>query len=176
MNCQVRLGSLTLSNYKKPSSRRKSMNKKFIVKLTSQERIDLQELLNKGKAAANKLTHARILLKADTSEEGPNWTDAQIVTALEINSSTVQRTRQRFIEKGFEVSLAGERKPREFVPVLDGDAEAHLVALTCSTPPNGRKRWTVRLLASKMVELQYVERVGRETIRKALKKTNSSLG
>jgi hypothetical protein len=152
------------------------MNKKFIVKLDAEERATLQAMLTTGKPAANKILHARILLKADAGEGGPNWSDAEIAEALETSPATVQRTRQRLVEEGFQAALCRKKSTRQFIPALDGEAEAHMVALSCSTPPAGRQRWTVRLLTSRMVELGYVGSIGRETIRKTLKKTNCSPG
>lgn len=142
----------------------KNVNKKYIVKLTA------------GKAAARKLLHARILLKADASPEGPGWTDEHISEALEVSITTIGRVRQQFVEQGLTAALE-RRLPCGYRPHrLDGEAEAHLIALACSPAPAGHAHWTIRLLAAKVVELGYVERVGRETIRQVLKKTNSSRG
>jgi len=152
------------------------MKKKYIVTLTQEERQSLQTMLSRGKAAARKLMHARILLKADASEGGPNWQDAAIADGLEVGRATVERVRKRFVEEGFEAAL-GRRKPRRhYRRTLDGDGEAHLVALACSQAPEGRSRWTLRLLADRMVALDYVEHLSYQTVRRTLKKTNSSLG
>ena len=149
--------------------------KKFKVTLTAEERQSLHDLIAAGKAAARKLIHARILLKADASEDGLHWPDWRIADALEINVATVERVRQRFVEQGFEAAL--ERKRRETPPrqpKLDGRAEAHLIALACSPPPDGRAVWTMQLLADKLVELEVVESISDETVRTTLKKTRSS--
>ena len=152
------------------------MNKKYIVKLTTEECTDLQQMISAGKAAARKLLHARILLKADVSPEGPGWTDEQIGEALEVSPTTIGRVRQQFVEQSLTAALE-RRSPCGYrLRRLDGEAEAHLIALACSPAPSGHAHWTIRLLADKLVELGYVERVGRETVRLTLKKTNSSRG
>ena len=152
------------------------MKKKYIVTLTEEERQTLQAMLSRGKAAARKLMHARILLKADANEGGPNWRDAAIAEGLEVGRATVERVRKRFVEEGFEAAL-GRRKPRRhYRRTLDGDGEAHLVALACSQAPQGRSRWTLQLLADRMVALEYVEHLSYQTVRRTLKKMNSSLG
>lgn len=152
------------------------MKKKYIVTLTEEERRMLQAMLSRGKAAARKLTHARILLKADAADGGPDWNDEAIAEGLEVGRATVERVRKEFVEEGLEAALE-RRKPRRVYPrKLDGDGEAHLVALACQTPPEGRRRWTLQLLADRMVALQYVEEISYQTVRRALKKTNSSLG
>jgi transposase len=151
--------------------------KKYKVTLTPEERHQLQELIASGKAAAKKLTHARILLKADASEGGPGWLDQDIAEAVEVSADTVARVRERFVEEGLEAALV--RKKQEKLSrerALDGRAEAKLIALACSTPPEGRKVWTMQLLADKLVELKIVEGVSDETVRRVLKKTKSSRG
>jgi transposase len=151
--------------------------KRYRVTLTDEERQELQALIAAGKAAARKLTHARILLKADASPGGPAWIDQRIVEALEVGVATVERVRQRFVEEGLEAALS--RKPQQRPrrqPKLDGRAEARLIALACSAPPDGRKQWTLRLLADRLVELEIVEAVSDETVRRVLKKTRSSRG
>lgn len=151
--------------------------KKYKVTLTPDERKSLQDLISAGKAAALKLTHARALLKADAAPDGPSWTDARIAEALEIDVSTVERLRERFVEQGLEAALVRKKQDRPSRERrLDGAGEARLVALACSEPPEGRVRWTLRLLADKLVELEIVDTVCTETIRRVLKKTNSSLG
>ena len=149
--------------------------KKYKVTLTAEERQSLHDLIAKGKGAASKLTHARILLKADASEDGLHWPDWRIADALEVHVATIERVRQRFVELGFEAAL--ERKKRETPPrpiKMDGRVEARLIALACSQPPDGRAAWTMQLLADKLVELEVVESISDETVRKALKKTRSS--
>jgi hypothetical protein len=151
--------------------------KKYKVTLTEEERKSLQELIAAGKASALKLAHARILLKADAAPEGPAWTDARIAEAVEVNVTTVERVRERFVEQGLEAALVRKKQDRPSRErKLDGQAEARLVALACSDPPAGRSRWTLRLLADKLVELEVVDTIGTETVRQVLKKTNSSRG
>lgn len=144
--------------------------KKYVVRLTEEERAGLDELIRKGKAAARKLTHARILLKADVSSGGPGWRDEAISAALEVSTGTVQRIRQLLVEEGLEAALnprpAAQPRPWK----LDGVGEAHLIALACSEPPAGQARWTLRLLAEQMVELAYVDSLSYETVRQVLKK------
>src|SRR6266849_6640375 len=150
--------------------------KLYRVKLTPEERAQLGELLSKGKAAARTLTHARILLKADEGVAGPRLSDEAIAEALEVNRSTVERVRIRCVEEGFEAALR-PRPSRQLHPrKLDGAQEAHLIALACSPAPKGRARWTLRLLADTVVELEIVEAISYETVRQTLKKTNSSHG
>ena len=147
--------------------------KKYIVTLTADERQALHDLIAAGKAAAQKLTHARILLKADAAEGGPAWPDRRIAEAIEVSDATIERVRQRFVEHGLEAALV--RKPQDRPSrqrALDGRAEARLIALACSTPPDGRKGWTMKLLADKLVELEVVPTVSDETVRRALKKTS----
>ena len=144
-----------------------------MVNLTEQERQELQHLIAAGKASARKLMHARILLKADESTEGPAWPDQRKSLALEVGLSTIARVRQQFVEQGLEEAL--NRRPQPERPQkrkLDGELEAHLVALTCGPKPEGEGRWTLRLLAEKLVALGYVEQVSYETVRQVLKKTN----
>jgi transposase len=147
------------------------MTKKYIVRLEPREREDLHKLVSKGKGAARKLTHARILLKADDSEGRPGWTDERIAEALGVTRQTVEHVRQRCVEQGLEAAL--ERKKREHgptLPILDGAKEAKLVAICCSKPPPGRRRWTLHLLADRLVELNIVESISPDTVRRALKK------
>lgn len=150
--------------------------KKYKVTLTDEERGELQELISKGKGAARRLCHARILLKADAHPGGPDWTDAAIGEAVEVGTATVERVRKRFVEEGLAEALSHQKPQRQYERRLDGCAEAHLIATTCSAAPEGRRRWTLQLLAERMVVLGHVETVSRETIRRTLKKTNSSLG
>jgi transposase len=145
--------------------------KVYRVKLTPEERAHLHELLSKGKAAARTLTHARILLKADEGETGPCLTDDEIALDLDVNRSTVERVRVRCVEEGFEAALR-PRPSRQLHPrKLDGVQEAHLIALACSPAPKGRTRWSLRLLADKLVELEVVDDISYETVRQTLKKT-----
>ena len=151
--------------------------KKYKVTLTDAERQQLSDLIASGKGAARKLAHARILLKADAADGGPAWPDERIAEAVEVSRATVERVRQRFVEQGLEASLG--RKPQDRPSrqrKLDGRAEARLVALACSQPPEGRQEWTMQLLADKLVELRIVDTIADETVRRALKKTRSSRG
>jgi transposase len=150
--------------------------KMYRVRLTAEERAHLGDLLSKGKAAARTLTHARILLKVDEGEAGPRLSDEAIAEALDINRSTVERVRIRCVEEGFEAALR-PRPSRQLHPrKLDGAQEAHLIAVACSPAPKGRVRWSLRLLADKLVELEIVDDISHETVRQTLKKTNSSRG
>ncbi len=149
------------------------MYKRYVVRLTDEERESLEVLVRRGRAHARKLLYARILLKSDASEGGPAWTDERIAEALETSADTVARERRRFLEDGLEVALMPRKPGRPRRRVLDGRAEARLVALSCSKPPEGRGSWTLRLLADRMVELGVVEGVSHETVRRTLKKTPS---
>lgn len=148
------------------------MKKKYIVRLTETERRELENIVYKGKVAAQKRLHAQILLKADVSEHGEKWRDKQISEAFGVSTRTVERVRERLVEKGLEAALNRVPPSRVKSKTLDGENEAHLIALTCGEAPDGRNRWTLRLLASKMVELKYVESISYETIRQTLKKMN----
>ena len=151
--------------------------KKYKVTLTPEERQQLRELISAGKAPAKKLAHARILLKADAAPGGPAWADARIAEAAEVSVATVERVRQRFVEQGFEAALVRKTQGRPSRErKLDGAAEARLVAVACSGPPDGRACWTMQLLADRLVELEVVESVSDETVRRTLKKTRSSRG
>ena len=148
-------------------------HKKYLVTLTPEERDQLTRLTTAGKASARTLTRARILLKADQAEAGPAWGDADIAAALDCGLRTVERVRQRFVERGLDAALTHkeQERPRR-QRVLDGAAEARLIALACSQPPDGRAGWTLRLLAARLVELEVVEAVSAEAVRRALKKTS----
>ena len=147
--------------------------KKYRVNLTEEERQSLEQLISRGKGAARKLLHARILLKAD---EAVRWTDEAISDALEVSVSTIERVRERLVEEGLTAALERKASNRVYQRRLDGAQEAHLVALVCSPPPEERGRWTLRLLADRLVELEYVERVSPETVRQTLKKTSLNPG
>ena len=149
---------------------------KYAVALTEAERARLRTLVGGGAAPARALAHARILLKADQGEGGAAWADAAIAGALEVHPATVARVRRQFVEEGLEAALARKPPDREYARVLDGAAEARLVALTCGDPPDGRERWTLRLLAGELVRLEVVPAVSHETVRRALKQTRSSPG
>jgi transposase len=146
---------------------------KYVVELTRQEQKELTELVSKGKAAARRITHARVLLQANQSKDGPAWTDKQISEAFGVHTNTIHGIRRRFVEHGLEAAL--ERKRQDHPSrkrIVDGDVEAHLIALRCGEPPKGTNRWTLRLLADKLVELEIVPNICHETVRKALKKTS----
>jgi len=148
--------------------------KKNPVSLSGDDRGTLESLIAHGHAPARELTHARILLKADEGEDAPgeaSWSDVKIADALEISRSTVLRVRTRFVEEGLEAALV-HRKPKNTKPKkLDGSQEAHLIALACSEPPRGKKRWSVRLLAERFVRLESAqEPISRELVRRTLKK------
>lgn len=146
--------------------------KKYVVTLTSEERQQLTQMIRSGKASALVLARARILLKADQAKGSPAWKDEAIATALDVGERTVSRVRQRFVERGVEAALERKKQDRPSVPrKLDGRAEARLIAVACSAPPQGRTAWTLKLLAGKLVELEVVDTVSYETVRQVLKKT-----
>ena len=149
------------------------MNKKYIVRLPREERESLEELVNKGKSAAYRIKHANILLAVDV--DGPGWSDQQTASAYHCHLNTVKNVRQRFVEQGLDAAL--HRKRQEWPSrqrILDGEKEARLIALACSEAPEGRTRWTLQLLADKLVELNIVESVSDQTVRRTLKKTNGN--
>lgn len=149
---------------------------KYAVSLSEAERAQLRTLIGRGEAPARRLTHARILLKANQGEGGPGWSDAAIAGALEVHPDTVARVRRAYVHGGLEAALARKTPDRVYGRALDGAAEAQLVALTCSAPPDGRQRWTLRLLAEELVRLEVVETVSHETVRRTLQQTLSSRG
>ena len=152
------------------------MAKKYVVRLSAADRTLLTDLITAGKAAARAQTHARILLNADQGPDGPAWIDAEIVAALDVGERTVERVREAWVTRGVEAA-SYPRPARAYHPRrLDGDQEAHLVTLACSAPPVGKTRWTLRLLRKRLVELKIVDGIAPETVRQALKKTNSSPG
>jgi len=148
------------------------MRKKYPVTLTSDERDQLYDLIAAGTAPARRLTHARILLKADQSPGAPAWTDEAIAEAVEISQPTVARIRRQYVEQGLDAALNRRVPRRVYERKLDGEQEARLVALACSEPPTGQARWSLRLLADKLVELEVTESVSFQTVRRVLKKTN----
>lgn len=150
------------------------MRKKYVVDLTAEERGQLAKLVSSGRASSRTLAKAHILLKADCG--GPSWTDAQISSAFDVSSTMIERVRRRYAENGLKDALQRRKPRRQYDCRLDGRQEAHLIALACGSPPQGHGRWSLRLLADKLVELQIVDRVSYETVRRRLKKTNSSLG
>lgn len=151
------------------------MVKKYIVALSEAERQLLEQFTTTGRHAAYQINHARILLKADRNQSGGSWCDVDIKAALDISVRTIERVRQRFVEEGLEAALQqrpGAGRKRQ----IQGEPEAHLIALRCSDPPQGKGRWTLRLLADQMVELGYLESTSHETVRQTLKKTHCNPG
>jgi transposase len=151
------------------------LNKKYVVQLTDTERGSLDGLVNTGTGAARTLTHARILLKADCGPDGPAWTDPRISAALDVSIPTIERVRRTLVLDGFDATL--RRKPQSpRARKLDGHHEAQLIAVTCSPAPEGHNRWTLRLLADKLVDLTELDGLAPETVRQLLKKTNLNPG
>ena len=148
----------------------------YKVTLDKEEREELTAMVNKGKGQARRMRRARILLMADEAQENGGWKDADIAKALGAHMRTVERTRQKCVEMGIEAALNHTRPKKTRSKVLDGEAEARLVQLACSDAPDGRENWSMQLLANKLIELEIVETVSRETVRTTLKKTNLSLG
>jgi hypothetical protein len=149
---------------------------KYAVFLTEAERARLRTLIGCGEAPARMLTRARILLKANQGEGGPSWADAAIAGALDVHPTTVARVRRQCVEDGLDAALTRKRPDRVYARKLDGTGEAHMIALACSTPPAGRERWTLRLLADELVRLEVVEDISYETVRRTLQQTSSSPG
>jgi hypothetical protein len=145
------------------------MAKRYVVELSDKEREGLEAMLAKGRAAARKLTRARILLQADQGPAGPAWTDGAIAAALDVGRATVERVRKRLVEEGLGAAIGRRARPARPRKMF-GEQEAHPVALACSAPPAGHERWTLRLLAERMVELASVEARSHETVRPTLKK------
>jgi hypothetical protein len=148
----------------------------YAVRLTDEDRAQLRTMIGQGTAPARRLTHARILLKADQGDGGPAWTDAAIAGAVEVHPATVGRVRRSFVEHGLEAALARKAPDRVYPRRLDGAAEARLVVLACSEPPAGQARWTLRLLADELVRLEVVETVSHETVRRTFEQTTSNRG
>jgi transposase len=146
--------------------------KKYMVRLTAEEPTSLSQMIRSGKDSARTLLHARILLKADSRPEAPACSDEAVSEALEVHATTVARVRQHFVEEGLEVALRPQPTTRRYERKLDGQAEAHLLALACGPVPEGQAKWTLRLLADQLVELQHVDSISYETVRQTLKKTN----
>jgi hypothetical protein len=147
--------------------------KKYIVRLSGEERKSLNSLVSSGKGPARMFTRARILLKADVGEGGPGWPDERIAEALDVTVQTIERVRKQLVEEGLDAVLSRRKYVQKVSrKKLDGDAEAHLIALACSETPKGYVRWSLRLLADRMVELGYVESISHEAVRRVLKKTS----
>ncbi len=152
------------------------MRRQCVVRLPEEERAVLLTLIGRGTAPARVQTHARILLKANRGDAGPEWTDGAISTALEVDPTTVARVRKLYVTEGLEAALHRKAPDRAYRRKLDGEQEARLVAVACSELPSGQKRWTLRLLANSLVELEVVETVSYETVRQTLKQTFSNRG
>jgi transposase len=150
--------------------------KKYIVSLNAEERQFLEQFTTPGKASVSAINHARILLKADINQPDGGWKDEAIRDALEISVSTIERVRERFVEESLEACLKPRPRQRSRSRCLDGEQEAHLIAIACSSAPSGQARWTLRLLADRLVEVGEVEQISHETVRQTLKKMNLSLG
>jgi len=152
------------------AAREKSV-KRYVVRLSAEEREQLEGLIRKGKSPAQRLLKARILLKADISEAGDGWSDSKIIAALETSASMIYRVRRQLVEEGLAAVLSAKQRATPAVPpIFDGEKEAKLIALACSKPPKGRARWSLRLLESKVVELNIVDRASDSTIGRVLKK------
>lgn len=149
---------------------------KYVVRLEAEERTKLQALVDKGRHSKSVRQRARLLLKADESESGPAWTDERVAEFAEVSLSTVHRVRQRLVEEGMEAAVYRKPSTNRQYRKLDGTAEARLVAEACSDPPKGQARWTLKLLANRLVELEVVDSIGATTVRQTLKKTNSNPG
>jgi transposase len=149
------------------------MNTKYLVKLSDEQRQHLEKLTSSGTVPARQMKRALILLKSDLQV---NWSYEQIAEAFDVSAVTIAKVRKTFMEQGLEVALQRKKPNREYEHVLDGEDEAHLIALACSQPPTGRKHWSLRLLQDRFVKLGHVDTVSYETIRRVLKKTNSNLG
>ena len=152
------------------------MEKRYRVTLTEEERKELRSRVSVGKAAARKLVRARVLLLADQAEGRAAKSDPEIIDALGCGRATVERIRKQFVEEGLEETLQPKPSTRIYQRRLDGKAEAHLVAIACGAPPEGRSRWTLRLLGDRLVALGHVDSIAHETVRRTLKKTSLSLG
>ena len=151
-------------------------NAKYVVRLTAEERAELEEVTRRGRVAATTVKHAWILLQADEGPSGAAWPDRQIRDAYGVSWSTIARVRQKFVEGGVGAALVRKKAARPPTQKVDGEMEARLIALACSAPPEGEARWTLRLLADRMVQLEYADALSYETVRRVLKKTNSSRG
>ena len=147
---------------------------KYVVRLEGEERIELQNLVDEGRGSKSVRQRARVLLKADESENGPAWKDERVAEFAEVSLSTVHRVRQRFVEQGFEAAVYRKPATDRLYRKLDGAGEARLIATACSQPPQGRSRWTLKLLAEELVALEVVDSISHECVRGVLKKTNSS--
>jgi hypothetical protein len=150
------------------------MKKQYAVRLTDEERTRLKGLIRAGTAPARQLTHARVLLKADEAPDGPGWVDERIAEAVEVSQSTIARLRKQSVVEGLEAALNRRAPRREYERKVDGEQEARVIALACSEPPAGHARWSLRLLADRLIELAVVETISYQTVGRLLKKTTSS--
>ncbi len=150
--------------------------KVYRVTLSDEEREELTAMVKKGKGAARRMTRARILLLADENREDGGWKDADIAPALGVHQRTVERIRETCVMKGIEAALNHKRPQKKKKKLLDGAAEARLIQIACSEAPDGHERWSMQMLADKLIELEVVETISRETVRLTLKKTNLSRG
>ena len=150
--------------------------KKYVVELTPKERQELERWVSQGLRHARELRRAQMLLLADTSRADGGWKDADIAEALGAGRRTVERTRQVCVEEGVEAAVVHKRPKRTRSKILDGEAEAYLIQLACSSPPEGRQRWTMQMLADRLIELEIVETISKDTVRTTLKKTHSNPG
>jgi transposase len=151
--------------------------KKHTIELTKEQREALEHLIKKGNAPARKILHAQVMLKIESGEEGPNWSDQQVKEVFGVGGATIWRIRRRFLEHGLEDALNRRLQPeRPEKQKIDGEQEAHLIAITCSPAPEGYKRWSMRLLSDTLVELGYFEEISHKTVWVALKKINSNRG
>lgn len=151
------------------------MEKRWVVELSQEEREQLEQLINKGNIAGYKIKHAHMLLKADEGKHGPSWPDTRIAEAYNTCESTVRNLRKRLVEKGFEAALEREKQTNRRIKI-DGEIEAKLIALACSHPPEGYSKWSVRLLADRLVELEIVDEISHMTVQRVMKKTNLNRG
>jgi len=158
------------------TARGAGLGAKYWVRLTEEERRELEAVTHTGRSAARTVQHAWILLKADASEAGPGWCDDEISKTFQVRSLTVARVRRTYVEEGLRAALHRKRAERAHLRKIDGELEARLIAMQCSDPPEGEARWTLRMLADKAVELEYVDTISHEAVRQVVKKTNSSRG
>ena len=152
------------------------MGQKYFVELTSAERLQLKELISSGEASAREIRRAYILLKSDSSPDGPGWKYEEICEAFEVSSLTVYQVRKNYVEEGLQRAILRKKPERVYARRLDGEGEAHLIAMACGEPPDGYERWSLRLLKDWLVRLDIVENISHETIRQTLKKTSSNPG
>lgn len=152
------------------------MNQRYFVELTPDDRTYLENLINSGSLPARVFKKVYILLQSDMSDQGPAWTYQKIMAAYKVSQMLITETRKKYVQKGLPEALYRKKPDRDYQYIIDGEAESHLVAMACGEPPEGRVRWTLRLLRDHMIKAGYVDQVSHETIRQALKKTNLSLG